>query len=118
MSAPTHEAGDVPAGPVWLGITLTLLAILLGTAASLFLLVRGRGGARAASRAGWYREVPREVQAVELKPFSSPMDGELEQRAAREHLRSYGWVDRRAGLVHVPIEVAFELYLARREQTP
>jgi hypothetical protein len=28
-------------------------------------------------------------------------------------LNSYGWVDRNAGVVHIPIEIAFELYLAR-----
>jgi hypothetical protein len=37
--------------------------------------------------------------------------GEREQRLAREHLDSWGWIDRETGRIHVPIEVAIELYL-------
>lgn len=118
MNAPAHEAGDVWSKPIWLGLAVALVATVLGAGASLSLLVRERGSTRAAPRADWYRDVPREVEAVELSPFSSPRDAELEQRAAREHLRSYGWVDQRRGLVHVPIEVAFELYLGRRDHRP
>jgi predicted polyphosphate/ATP-dependent NAD kinase len=42
----------------------------------------------------------------------------LDQRAAQkrlqqmERLRSYGWVDREAGLAHIPVEEAVKMYLA------
>ncbi len=42
----------------------------------------------------------------------------LDQRAAQkrlqqmERLRSYGWVDREAGLAHIPIDEAVKMYLA------
>jgi predicted polyphosphate/ATP-dependent NAD kinase len=42
----------------------------------------------------------------------------LDQRAAQkrlqqmERLRSYGWVDREAGLAHIPIDEAVRMYLA------
>lgn len=43
--------------------------------------------------------------------FMVPTEGERERQAAEERLRSYGWVDRARGIVHVPIEVAIEQYL-------
>jgi len=44
----------------------------------------------------------------------------LDQRAAQkrlqqiERLRSYGWVDREAGVAHIPIEEAMKMYLAEQ----
>ncbi|MGZ6029906.1 MAG: hypothetical protein ACXWK5_10840, partial [Myxococcaceae bacterium] len=44
----------------------------------------------------------------------------LDQRAAQkrlqqmERLRSYGWVDREAGVAHVPIDEAVRMYLAEQ----
>ena len=35
-----------------------------------------------------------------------------DRAAARERLHSYGWVDRKAGTIHIPIERAIELQLA------
>jgi len=46
----------------------------------------------------------------------------LDQRAAQkrlqqmERLRSYGWVDREAGLAHIPIEEAVKMYLAEQSK--
>lgn len=42
--------------------------------------------------------------------------GDLAALRAREaaRLSSYGWVDRQAGVVHIPIERAMELLVARR----
>ncbi|HVP60784.1 MAG TPA: hypothetical protein VMT11_09515 [Myxococcaceae bacterium] len=44
----------------------------------------------------------------------------LDQRAAQkrlqqmERLRSYGWVDREAGVAHIPIDEAMKMYLAEQ----
>lgn len=46
--------------------------------------------------------------------FALPTELELQAREEREHLRRYGWADRTRGTVHVPIDVAIELYLAER----
>ena len=53
-----------------------------------------------------------EVGIVNLRVFA------LDQRAAQkrlqqlERLRSYGWVDREAGVAHIPIDEAMKMYVA------
>jgi hypothetical protein len=55
-----------------------------------------------------------EVGIVNQRVFS------LDQRAAQkrlqqmERLRSYGWVDREAGVAHIPIDEAMRMYLAEQ----
>lgn len=59
---------------------------------------------------------PAEVNAMETAPFSNEAQGiEMHGHAARL-LTTYGWVDRDRGIVHVPIDVAFDLLLARERQ--
>jgi hypothetical protein len=56
-----------------------------------------------------------EVGIVNLRVFA------LDQRAAQkrlqqmERLRSYGWVDREAGLAHIPVEEAMKMYVAGQQ---
>lgn len=56
-----------------------------------------------------------EVGIVNLRVFA------LDQRAAQkrlqqmERLRSYGWVDREAGVAHIPIDEAMKMYLAEQQ---
>jgi hypothetical protein len=56
-----------------------------------------------------------EVGIVNLRVFA------LDQRAAQkrlqqmERLRSFGWVDREAGLAHIPIDDAMKMYLAEQQ---
>src|SRR5262249_155977 len=57
-----------------------------------------------------------EVGIVNLRVFA------LDQRAAQkrlqqmERLRSYGWVDREAGVAHIPVEEAMKMYLAEQQK--
>jgi len=44
---------------------------------------------------------------------SATMDRRSLERSQRERLRSYGWVDRREGVAHVPIKVAMEELASR-----
>lgn len=39
-------------------------------------------------------------------------DERRDRARAEERLRSYGWVDRRAGVIHIPVERAIELFAA------
>lgn len=73
-------------------------------------------------------------QAERLDPLPSPfqaertlpppprlqVDHELDMHLLREHqqrmLSAFGWVDREAGVVRIPIEHAMELYLKRQAQ--
>jgi hypothetical protein len=47
-----------------------------------------------------------------LVPFSSSSFADFE-RKQNETLSSYGWVDRQAGIVHIPIDRAIELVLKK-----
>lgn len=48
-----------------------------------------------------------------------PGEGERAQQDERELLESWGWVDREAGTVHLPIDVAIERALApSAQETP
>lgn len=58
--------------------------------------------------------LPADVNAIERSPFAARAQGLEDRDRAEAWLRSYGWVDRGAGLVHIPIERAFDLYLERR----
>jgi hypothetical protein len=57
-----------------------------------------------------------EVGIVNLRVFA------VDQRAAQkrlqqmERLRSYGWVDREAGLAHIPVDEAMKMYLAEQQR--
>jgi hypothetical protein len=94
-----------------------VVATILGVLLALLLL----GGARGArSTLG---------RALGAAPHAAPRAGETAQyrRIARSQadpgarLRAYGWVDRDAGIVHVPVERAFELLsaeAARRAAVP
>jgi hypothetical protein len=63
--------------------------------------------------------VPRElgegqIGLVDQVPFSMG-DPAAEDRARKiRRLNSHGWVDRKAGIIHIPIERAMELYLQQR----
>lgn len=62
-------------------------------------------------------QVPEEVNQIEQVLFADRAPG-LEERAF-EHtlLRSYGWVNRDARLVRIPIDRAIELYVQRYVQS-
>jgi len=49
------------------------------------------------------------IGLVEQQLFESTRRGELDREARRSRLGSYGWVDKRAGVVRIPIERAMEL---------
>jgi hypothetical protein len=51
------------------------------------------------------------IGMVEQQPFATAFRGERDRAARLERLRSYGWVDRGAGVAHVPIDRAMDLVL-------
>lgn len=90
------------------GLLLLGLSILSVIAAALVLVPRpgalARGQPRPHSTLG-------EPAHIETAPFPRAA-ASSSRAAARAHLARYGWVDRSAGVVHVPIERAMDLYLA------
>lgn len=61
-------------------------------------------------------QVPEQVNYLEQVLFEDRAPGLEERAMAHTLLRSYGWVDRGAGLVRIPIERAIELYLQQHRQ--
>ncbi len=49
------------------------------------------------------------IGLVEQQLFELSTRGERDRAARQQRLGSYGWVDRKAGVVHLPIERAMEL---------
>lgn len=49
------------------------------------------------------------IGMVEQQPFDLAVRGERDRAVRLERLRSYGWVDRGAGVAHVPIDRAMDL---------
>jgi hypothetical protein len=59
-------------------------------------------------------QMPEEINQIEQVLFVDRAPGLEERRAERAMLGRYGWVDRQAGLVRIPIERAMELYVQQR----
>ena len=49
------------------------------------------------------------IGLVEQQLFESSTRGERDRAARKERLGSYGWIDRKAGIVRLPIDRAMEL---------
>ncbi len=100
--------------------TPRLVAIAAGT----LVLFLGASVATGWGMAAWRRRLlpegppslPAEVGRpkigmVEQQPFENLRTGEEWATAQRRRLESYGWVDRKAGLIHVPVDQAMERVL-------
>lgn len=55
-----------------------------------------------------------DVNAIETAPFSVEAQGLDEHRREDARLGAYGWIDRAHHIVHVPIDVAIELYVQQQ----
>jgi len=115
MKHPAQEPNAVPAGAITGTIIGVAFAIAIGG-----LVAYGIEAWRTDELAGdpsapaeQMRGVPAEVNAMETTPFTVEAQGLASHRVAESWLSSYGWIDREHRIVHVPIDVAFDLYLAR-----
>jgi hypothetical protein len=119
-----HGTADVAAAqqemswPWIIGVGVASIAIFaLATVWSTHILNTTRAELQPAGPPPIPRQVDQyEVGIVNLRVFA------LDQRAAQkrlqqmERLRSYGWVDREAGLAHIPVEEAMKMYLAEQQK--
>ncbi len=91
---------------VAVGVASLVVFFLAGLASSVYLSVRqGEHGPL---------PIPPEVGQskiglVEQQDFDLSVRGERDRAARRERLGSFGWVDRSAGVAHVPIDLAMDL---------
>jgi hypothetical protein len=51
-------------------------------------------------------------------PFSVEAQGLASHRLAETWLSGYGWVDRGRRIIRIPIDAAFEVYLAKQAAGP
>jgi hypothetical protein len=54
-----------------------------------------------------------DINGIEMSPFATEAQGLAEHRSETHQLTTYGWIDRDKRVVHVPITVAFDLWLAQ-----
>jgi hypothetical protein len=104
MTTIEQEPDIVPRRP----LTVAAIAIAVGIAVSAIVAVL-LGGRYIPSRGD-----PALAPRIDRELFEIPTGAERDARAAEARLRRYGWVDRERRIVHVPLDVATEMYLKAR----
>lgn len=114
-----HEQRDIRPGSV-VGWTVGVLALMVFALAAMWPLLGGLN--RYLARTGpppnpMAAYAPKEPPAPRLQ--TDPL-GDLQALRVREQaqLDGYGWVDRQAGAVHIPVDRAMALLLERRGGEP
>jgi hypothetical protein len=110
--AATPEGENLPFGKVIAVIVISLIIFAVGGAWSLAIRHRTLRGMNPTGAA----DIPARLGAEELGmvdqiPFELNHWVKDDRAASRERLSSYGWVDRKAGTIHIPIDRAIELQL-------
>ena len=114
-SAGAHEERDVALRPVTAGIiglvVLLLLSVLLMRLVFTYLAAREARQSPPPNplAQSFGRQLPPEPR-LQTDPRKDLLQLRAEEQAA---LESYGWVDRKAGVVHIPIERAMQLLVER-----
>src|SRR4051812_8719847 len=121
MKHPAQEPNLVPSNLVVAAILGVIAAIAIGCLGASAIAHRRSAEQRSNPRAPGERlrgvppeVVPPEVNAIETTLFSAEAQGLESHRLAETWLSGYGWIDRGRRIVRVPIDVAFEVYLARQ----
>jgi hypothetical protein len=115
-----HERSDIETSGIWkflAGLTLVATALLVGSTWMMtYLRNRELAAKRSTLPAPASEELPPEPRLEGFTwqhevgrhwPGSGPVQAGDEER----RLQSYGWVDRKEGLVHIPISEAMKLAL-------
>jgi hypothetical protein len=125
MKHPAQEPNLVPSNLVVAAIIGVIAAIAIGCLAASAIATWRTAAQHSNPRAPGERMdgvppevVPPEVNAIETLPFSVEAQGLASHRLAEAWLSGYGWVDRGRRIVRVPIDVAFDVYLAKLASGP
>lgn len=111
MKHPAQENDVVP------GRKIGLVGIGIIVATVVCALVAWGLGRNALSAGARVLGVPPNPAAIENAPYIVEAQGLALTKRSEAYLASYGWVDRDRGIVHIPIDVAMQLYLARHAPT-
>ena len=109
MKHPPQEADAISGGfvaRIALGVVVTMACALVVA----FLL---GGSHRQPTQA-----LPPDINGIETSTFATEAQGLAEHRSEEHQLSTYGWIDRDKRVIHVPITVAFDLWLAQHGGTP
>jgi len=105
-AARTHEPYDFSARRVaWTAAALAAIVLLLSAAVHL-----GIGAPRSAQRNAHWIDDRRRAPELQNAPLDDLARYERDKRA---QLDGYRWIDRDAGIIHIPIEQAMRISAAR-----
>lgn len=109
---PGYETRDVaPRVPLIAGLAVAaFLLLVLALIAAGFAL---RGGGAGAPSVGGFAELPLTDDRTPYLQGAPGRDLARMRAISEAGLHDYGWVDRDAGIVHLPIERAMDLYARR-----
>ena len=120
MKHPPQELNLIPSNLVVAAILGVIVAIAIGCVVAQGVATWRTAEQRSNPRAPAERlrgvppeVVPPEVNAMETVPFSVEAQGLASHRVAETWLSGYGWIDRSRRILHIPIDAAFDAYLAR-----
>jgi hypothetical protein len=111
VSHPVQEEDRIASGKIFAVGIISILIFIVGAFWAVSIQNRNMGGVTEEPLAGTQQAaVPMrpEVGIVFQHPFNLSQYAEDKREEKREWLDSYGWVDKAAGTVHVPIEVAMK----------
>ncbi|HEY3697949.1 MAG TPA: hypothetical protein VGK97_01370 [Spongiibacteraceae bacterium] len=105
------ESDDMNIGGVMIGGAILIAMILCAAVAAYFLLMHWH-----TPFAGANTNAP--DWPIAGAPLLSEPRGEIERYRADKQLRlhSYGWVDKNAGVAHIPIDIAMQMLIEKSEQ--
>jgi hypothetical protein len=109
-----HEKTDATTRPIFrfVAALAVFVAVAMLAMALLFRYFTQREAILDTSLSPLASEAPETVAGPLLQP-NPPVDLERLRREENAHLNSYGWVDEREGLAHIPIDRAIELMAER-----
>lgn len=105
LPPPRYEPADASPRYILIGGSLLGLGVVLSLIISALLYRAGDQGRRVFNSAQSFRHGPAEKTGIAL-------DWAEQDRLVRAHLEEYGWVNRPAGIVRIPVDRALDLVAA------
>jgi hypothetical protein len=112
---PPPDHGKLPGKRIALVAGGWLLLVVLSVLATRFWQGRSRPSSRAEPPSAMGRA---EISIVNQRPFALEDQAPKLRGAQQSRLDGYGWVDRDAGVIHVPVERAMDAVLAEEGARP
>ena len=125
---PSHSTEHMPPPPAqaeegiaWFGVIGTGLAAILLFALATFVVYRYMGHREKLLQAGGSLPIPAqmgraEIGIVDQVPFDVTRALQAYRQERIERLSSWGWMDRKQGTIHIPIERAMDLVLEEQKE--